>query len=145
MGLFAIGEREEDLTHNIEGQPFVHIEATNSTPEIILNKEQGTFLFKGRSLPENPRVFYQPVKNWITDYMEKPADFTHIKFDTHYFNTASSKVFLDIISMFREMEIQGQKLSLEWHYQEDDEDTLEAGEDMAEILEMKFQFIPYVD
>jgi len=143
MELFTMTEREEKLIGNIENEPFVHIKATKSTPEIILNKERGTMVFQGRSLPENPLSFYEPIQKWIADYLENPSQETLVKFDTDYFNTASSKVIKDIISMFKEAE--ADNITVEWHYQIDDEDTLEAGEEIAELVNIDLKFVSYLD
>lgn len=143
MELFTNSEREDNMIGNIENQPFVHIKATKSTPEIILNKEEGTVVLQGRSLPENPLTFYDPIKKWIEEYLKNPPKETLVKFDTDYFNTASSKVIKDIISMFKKAE--GQRITVEWHYQIDDEDTMEAGEEIAEMVDMEIKFVSYVD
>jgi len=41
------------------------IEGSTETPEIILDKKTNTFVFKGKSLPENPIYFYKPVIKWL--------------------------------------------------------------------------------
>jgi hypothetical protein len=35
----------------------------------------------------------------------------------------------------------GKNITIEWHYEEDDEDMQEAGEEYADIVEVPFTFI----
>ena len=60
-----------------------------------------------------------------------------------YFNTASSKMLLEIFEKFKDMQEAGHKVSIDWYYQEDDEDMQDAGEDYADIVEVPFNFIKY--
>ena len=48
-----------------------------------------------------------------------------------YFNTASSKLILSIIKQIGES---SKDISINWHYLEDDEDMLDVGEHLSEIL-----------
>lgn len=128
---------------DISGKEFVTLEGTSETPEIELNAKNGTFIFSGRSLPENPLSFYEPVKQWLTQYALKPAPTTHAKFAFDYFNTASSKLILELIDVIKAAEKNNSKIVFEWHYQEDDEDMMEAGEDFESLTDSEFTFIPY--
>jgi hypothetical protein len=58
-----------------------------------------------------------------------------------YFNTASSKIILDILMKLEEIQEAGNEILIEWHYEEDDEDMQEAGEEYSEIVEVPFSFI----
>ncbi len=142
MELTAVMEKE--AMNCLVELPFIHIEPTQCTPKIILDSEKGTLLFEGHSLPENPISFYKPVKNWIEKYLEDPPRETFVKFNLDYFNTASSKVIMDIIEMLTLLDNDQHHITIEWHYQMDDEDTLEAGEEFAHLSELDFTFISYI-
>jgi uncharacterized protein YkuJ len=58
-----------------------------------------------------------------------------------YFNTASSKIILDILMRLEDLHNDGKNITVEWHYEEDDEDMQEAGEEYSEIVEVPFKFI----
>ena len=58
-----------------------------------------------------------------------------------YFNTASSKIILDILMKLEELHEAGNEVMIEWHYEEDDEDMQEAGEEYSEIVEVPFSFM----
>jgi hypothetical protein len=129
--------------NEIYGKENVHMEGTNDTPEIELNKREGFIKFSGRSLPENPKNFYEPIKDWLNFYLENPPKTTHVVFAFDYFNTASSKMIMEIIDLVKNVEKKNSELTIDWHYQEDDEDMLEAGEDFAEVTMTTIYFHPY--
>ena len=114
------------------------IESSEVTPEVILDKECNVFIFKGKSLPENPMGFYRPVLNWIDDYAMQPNENTQVSFKMIYFNTSSSKIFLDIMKKFESINRAGNKCCINWYYKDDDEEILEAGEIYAERVSLPF-------
>ncbi len=117
----------------------LHLEGTEETPSIILDKSNGIMEISGRSLPEDSTEFYKPVLDWIEQYAEDPNISTTFVFKLEYFNTASSKLILDVLYALED--IKG--LKVEWHFHEDDEDMEEAGEEFSELVEIPFEFIPY--
>ena len=66
-----------------------------------------------------------------------------VKFNLVYFNTASSKLILDILFKLEEFYDEGHDISVEWHYQEEDEDMEEAGEEYADLVEMPLELKSY--
>src|SRR6056297_3313408 len=106
-----------------------YLEATQSTPGIKLDKENSKIEMSGRSLPENVKEFYAPVINWLDEYIKEPNDNTKVVLNFEYFNTASSKMIMDILERIREIKEQGKEINVDWYYIEEDDDMLEAGED----------------
>ena len=121
----------------------LHIEPTDETPKIVLDPDNNVYEFVGKSLPEDVTTFYGPVLDWLDEYGESPNDKTVIEFKLVYFNTASSKLILDILFKLEEIAEDGADLSVVWHYQEDDEDMQEAGEEYADLVEMPFELRSY--
>jgi hypothetical protein len=118
---------------------IINLEGTEDTPKIILDKSNGIFEVSGRSLPEDSAEFYQPVLDWIDDYKANPNGSTEFVFKLEYFNTASSKLILDLLSQLED--ISG--VTVHWYYHEDDEDMQEAGEEFSELVEVPFEFMTY--
>lgn len=119
----------------------LQIKATQETPEIKFDPNTGLFSITGKSLPEDVKEFYGPVLKWLEEYIQKPQPETILKVKMDYFNTASSKMILEVFEMIKNIHDNGHKLTIEWYYQEDDEDMQDAGEDYAEIVEVPFKFI----
>lgn len=122
---------------------IINIKGTDDTPNVILDKEKGLLEISGRSLPEDVNMFYEQILDWIDEYAENPNDRTEFNFKLEYFNTASSKVILDILLKFEEIVEKGKEVVIKWHYHEDEEDMLEAGEEYADIVEIPFDYVVY--
>ncbi len=118
------------------------IESSAETPEIVLDKKTNTFVFKGKSLPENPISFYKPILNWLDNYINDPNPETLVNFMMVYFNTSSSKIILDVMKRLEVIKNSGHKVTINWRFREDDEDMLEAGEIYAERVNVPFNLIP---
>lgn len=125
------------------GEDLISIDGTSETPEVFLNSTEGIIWISGRSLPENPKIFYTPIKDWLLEYANKPAPTTHASFKFDYFNTASSKMIMEIIDIIKTVEGNNSKLVMDWYYQEDDEDMYEAGEDFEAVTGVKINYMPY--
>jgi len=121
----------------------IKIQGTEDTPKIILDAENEIMEISGRSLPEDVSSFYEPVINWLNEYAEKPNKKTVLNFKLTYFNTASSKLLLDILMKLEELHEKGHDVLIRWHYPEDDEDMEEAGEEYADIVDVPFEQVAY--
>jgi hypothetical protein len=117
----------------------IKIQGSEDTPKIILDAGNEILEISGRSLPEDVSSFYEPVLNWLNEYAENPSKKTVFNFKLTYFNTASSKLLLDILMKLEEMHEKGQDVLIRWHYPEDDEDMAEAGEEYADIVDVPFE------
>jgi len=119
------------------------IKGTQETPEVLFDKQAGIFSISGKSLPEDVKEFYGPLMEWIENYSAEPNPETKLTVKMEYFNTASSKMLLEIFELFKNMHDAGKIITVDWYYQEDDEDMQDAGEDYADIVELPFNFIIY--
>jgi hypothetical protein len=120
----------------------LNIAGTEDTPEIKFNEVTGEFLLTGRSLPEDVTSFYKPVFEWLEEFQNNPAGKVIFKFKLEYFNTASSKIILDILMKLEDIiDSKEADLGIEWYYFESDDDMLEAGEEYKELVEIPFNLI----
>ena len=74
-------------------------------------------------------------------YARTPKSATVLHVQLEYFNTSSSKCILDLFKKLEAIRSQGQDMAVHWHYEEDDEDMLEAGEDYQAIINLPFRMI----
>ncbi|MEN7550145.1 DUF1987 domain-containing protein [Rapidithrix thailandica] len=117
----------------------LNLEGTEDTPRIILDKSTNSFELSGRALPEDAAEFFQPVLDWLDEYNNDANPQTPFIFKLEYFNTASSKLILDILSKLEDIE----GSSVDWYFHEDDEDMEEAGEEFSELVDVPFEFKTY--
>ncbi|MDX9769951.1 MAG: DUF1987 domain-containing protein [Tenuifilaceae bacterium] len=121
----------------------IKILGTDDTPTVILDADNDIFEISGRSLPEDVTAFYDPILNWLDEYASSPNAKTVFTFKLVYFNTASSKLLLDILMKLEEMHEDGKDVLVKWYYPEDDEDMQEAGEEYADIVDVPFEQVSY--
>jgi len=119
------------------------ISATEDTPGVRLDATNDIFELSGRSLPEDVVKFYKPILDWLDEYAQSPNAQTVFDFKLSYFNTASSKIILDILMKLEGMHDDGKKISIKWHYPSDDEDMMEAGEEYADIVSVPIEMLEY--
>ena len=121
----------------------IKIIGTDDTPQVTLDTAENYFEISGRSLPEDVVAFYEPILEWLDAYAEAPLEKTEFNFKLEYFNTASSKLLLDILLKLEDMHDDGKNILVKWHFPDDDEDMEEAGEEYADIVEVPFEQISY--
>jgi hypothetical protein len=118
----------------------LRIESTKKTPEIAFNAD-GRLRINGRSIPEDASKFYDELFDWIYAYCQSPAESTTVDIELEYFNSGSSKALLHVLRMLSELAKKGNKLTINWYYEQGDDDIMERGEYYESILEIKFNFL----
>ncbi len=121
----------------------INIASTEDTPNVVLDRENRVFEISGRSLPEDVVLFYKPIMDWFDELMDNPITTMELSIKLEYFNTASSKLLLDIFLKLEDIKDSGSDIKVIWHYPESDTDMQEAGEEYSEIVEVPFDLIPY--
>ena len=121
-------------------QPFVR-EARNTTPYVRIDYAIGHIQFKGVSHPENVFTFYNPIFQAIKEMSKVPLQEVVVDFALEYFNTSSARCLFMILKEVKALGHGGKKITINWHYEDEDEDMLETGEDFQELIELPFNFI----
>ena len=131
----------------------LRLEATNNTPLINCDSAKNTIEITGESRPENVRAFYAPVFEWIEGYEKVVYYATSLStnekkitldFNLDYFNSSTLKVFMEIIEKLKNMSsnIEHVSLTINWRYDEDDEDILDSGKEFEKMTGVKMVYIP---
>ncbi len=119
-------------------------EQTKSTPWIHFDPQENRLQIKGESYPENSASFYAPMMEWLEDYLHNAGD-SGIRVDVElvYFNSSSSKVFMNLFDRLEEAAKKGIHVKINWMYHEDNETALECGEEFLEDLDnVEFNLLP---
>ena len=118
----------------------VLIEATNSTPAINFCSD-GRLIIEGRSSPEDVNKFYKPLIKWIVD-----LNIESVKLDINleYFNSGSAKMLLELMKKL-DANSSIKSLIVNWHYEEGDDDALEAGQIFEDLVKRaQFRYEEYI-
>jgi hypothetical protein len=116
------------------------IEPTKATPRVNFQPE-GELKIEGRSLPEDPFTFYNPVLNWIRNYSGNEIV---LDLRLEYMNTASSKQIFTLLADLKDNTSIKNHL-INWHYEEGDEDALDTGKEFEQLVNIPFQFHEYAE
>ena len=118
------------------------IEGKTNSPTINFNCNTGLLKITGRSIPENPVKFYQPLEEWISSFLDtKPSKISfYIYLD--YLNTHSTECILILIKKL-EGYYQATKADVKviWNFDADDEDMETLGNDLASLAKVPFEML----
>lgn len=119
------------------------IQETKSTPGIYFDTEQNLLQIKGQSYPENAFAFYQPVFDWVNEYLEQLSDQTIIEIQLAfpYINTSSTKCLMVLLDRFDQAFSEGKQIKINWYCNEENENELECAEEFKEDLNLPFEII----
>jgi hypothetical protein len=120
------------------------IEGGDDTPSVVLDKENGLFEISGRSIPEDILQFYNPVLDWLDGYAKEPLPQTVFNFKLEYYNTASSRMLLDILLKLEDMYKDGTDVMVKWYYPHNDGDIEDGGRDYFELVKVPHEILPMV-
>jgi hypothetical protein len=121
-------------------QDFI-LESTKNSPRIHLDYAKGVISLVGSSTMEDSIKFYEPILAWVAEYIQNPKN-TTVNFDLEYFNTSSSKILLMIFKRLTDIKNAGFNLTVNWIYDEDDEDVKDTGQHFSKLTTIPFTFIP---
>ena len=71
-------------------------------------------------------------------------EFGIFNFNFEYFNSSSGKLILDICKILPDLRSQGVNIIINWHFEKDDYDMLEAGKEISRIVKFPFEYIESV-
>ena len=108
---------------------------TLGTPNVFFS-EKGILIISGKCLPENAINFFEPIIKKIDRFIEKNESI-NITCELEYINSSSSKVLYQLLE---KVVNSGIKQTINWYYEEDDEDMKELGEDYETLLKTDFNF-----
>ncbi|NNM94328.1 MAG: DUF1987 domain-containing protein [Bacteroidia bacterium] len=121
----------------------IHLDGTPTTPVVNFLPSRGTFELSGRSIPENAAEFYKPLIECLDSYAQsKSLPPTQVDIKLEYYNTATSRCLLDIFKKLDAMKKSGTEVTVDWYYEEDDDDMRDAGEYYQTLVSVGFNFKP---
>jgi hypothetical protein len=121
-------------------EPLI-IEPTDLTPEVNFIPEKGIFEIKGRSLPEDVFILYDPMLNWIRQYITEPLPQTNMVFYLEYFNSSTARLIIKLLLELEEIPKMGYEVNVKWYYSKGDTLMQERGEEIKSVVLLPFEII----
>lgn len=103
----------------------------------------GILNFTGRSILTDPKVFFEPINNWVVKYLRNPADETVVSIKLEYIDTASTQALYQILRQLNTVRKKGQVFMVNWYVEEEDPEMKELGEMIEQRLGIEFQYMDY--
>lgn len=125
----------------------LNIPATDFTPAVDFNIDSMNFRLGGVSRPEDVREFYDQIIEWLSELgnhfskmnpAESGLNKIWMEFRLAYFNSASSKLIIEILNQLKQYKNFGIDLEVSWYYDEGDEQMRDDGEELAEACDLEF-------
>ena len=121
----------------------LYIHPTDYTPEVVFDSDSGILRIEGESYHEQSTVFYQPIISWLQEYLFQTDRTVEVHFKISYFNTLTSRRFIDMLQLFEEYDEKHKgQVKIFWHYNASDVDMLESGKEFANETYLVFDFVP---
>lgn len=118
-----------------------YIAKTQTSPEVILDKDQDKFSIIGVSLMEHPFKFYEPIVQWIEKYGEQPNEKTVFTFRLLYINSSSMINISRILKALSNIYRKGHDVLVRWYYDERDTSIREHVQDLEELYGLPFEMV----
>ena len=126
------------------------IPATDFTPYVNFMIETGILELSGVSRPEDVAGFYEGPLEWLCKLEESILNISEYKYEIPelrfsfkmtYFNSGSSKYMIQILRRLKNLTRTGIDVKIDWYFEEGDDKMQDDGEDLAEAVELKFNYI----
>jgi hypothetical protein len=111
----------------------------SNTPYLDFNAGTGYLLMKGRSIPEDPEKFYDPILNWLNEYFKQTRQETVLEFRLEYVNSGSSKYILEMMRRLQKQVKKGRQIRVIWCFETDDESIEDLGEHFKQTVDIPME------
>lgn len=110
-------------------------------PEVVFDASTGICELVGESYMEEAYKFYTPILKWLKNYALEEGNAVTLNVKLTYFNTNSSRLLLDMFDILKKSLDAGNKVLINWYYEDDDPDVKEEVEDFEIETRLKINMI----
>lgn len=83
---------------------------------------------------------FRKIEEWVDKYISDPADNTTVDVYLEYLNTANLVHYNNLLRKLVSINSGEKKMTINWYTEEGDEDMIEKGEYLSEMLNIQFNF-----
>ena len=117
----------------------LNISPSDHTPEVNFNAESGNLIMKGRSMPEDIAGFFNPISEWLREYITKPAKETTLQLFFEYYNSSTARRVTEMIFDMEQLLDSGKKAKVIWQHKAGDVVMKENGEEIGSVVDVPFE------
>lgn len=127
--------------HTTSYSMHVAIPETDFTPSVRISNEDNRIIITGPSRLEDPSPFFEKLTDVLNENIINFKTRFTLEFKLNYLNSSSSKWLFHILKNVQNRFGGNKIMNVNWYYDEDDEDILEAGEVFKNLLNVQFALI----
>lgn len=115
---------------------FIRASRHSLTPKVCLDAQSGICIVSGKSLIDDPYIFYQAIFDWVDEYMamEHTRLFWFIRLD--YLCIGSKKMLLRLLKKLKEYNQTEDRISICWVTPLKDTDLINEIEELTLFSDM---------
>lgn len=118
----------ETLIRTMSPDQNILIEGSKKTPKVDFNFRTGEMILSGVSLPENAAKVYEPLLEWIGDYIKSPQPVTNLRLNLEYYNSSTTLWLAKMMKSLSHIKGDGNLLFIHMYMNIEDFDELAADE-----------------
>jgi hypothetical protein len=121
--------------------------ATQSTPSVEANWDEGVLVMTGESYPENTYDIFGDIIAWVDAYLEHTEAPLRLELYHNYLNTSGIRAMIDIFDHLQMAFESGRDLSVAWLFDSRIPRYAELGEEFKEDYTFEFAIAaaPFVE
>jgi hypothetical protein len=113
------------------------LEKTSHTP--FIKFDNGVLVISGRSIPEDSTMVYEPLFEFIENYIKDPLPLTEIDISLEYANSSSNRSLMTVFELFERIFLNGHDVKVTWYFAHSDQEIYELGSDFKSLLKVPFE------
>lgn len=117
------------------------LEATQFSPSVNTDWEQGCLRMNGESYPENTYEFFAQVIAWTESFLSANNSPLTLELHLSYLNTSSIRAMIDIFDLLQDASTEGKSVRVRWLYDNRNPRASELGEEFKEDYTFPFDIV----
>lgn len=118
------------------------IKSLPNSLDVNFDPESGILELSGISMPENSRMFFSQLRDWIEDYVKTNPRQTTVNVKISYLNSGSHSYISELFNKLGPLKTSGNQIVVNWYYEIDDREIEEIGKGCSETSMIPFNLIP---
>jgi len=114
------------------------LDKTEMTPEVHF-KSDGKLLIQGRSFPEDVGAFFDPISEWMRNYIDQVKESTELTVFFEYYNSSTARRITELIFELEEIIDMEKSAKVIWCYKTGDVIMKENGEEIKSVVQIPFE------
>jgi len=119
----------------------LRLEATQFSPSVNADWQQGSLRMSGESYPENTYEFYAQIIAWTEQFLAQGSAPLTLELHLSYLNTSSIRAMIDIFDRLQDASVEGKSVSVRWLYDARNPRSSELGEEFREDYTFPFHIV----